>query len=74
MKKNDTKAKRGFWRFNNKGYGYSRILKVCVVIGVWAFIYILHRVYNPNDYELLTKPLIESGAAGMTPKNCTIVN
>jgi len=61
MNMDDTKAKRGLRRFNNKGY--SRILRVCVIIGSCAFILYLYivNITNNNDYKLLKKSLTVSG-------------
>ena len=61
MNTDDTKAKRVFWRLKNKGY--SRIFRVCVIIGSCAFVLYLYivSITNNSDYKLLEKPLTVSG-------------
>lgn len=61
MNTDDTKAKRIFWRLKNKGY--SRIFRICVIIGSCIFILYLYivSITNNSDYKLLEKPLTVSG-------------
>lgn len=59
MNMDDTKAKRGLWRFKNNGY--SRMHQVCRVIAALALGYFILSVRRPNNIKVLKKPLTVTG-------------